>query len=568
MTPRHGSTDPERNGRHERQNELHEGAREGTDEAASTQASIPRRDISDQMLRDDTTNADSWLTYNKGLEQLGYSPADRIDTTNVHTLAETYTLDTESSGLEVNPLVVPGDPPVMYYSVQDVWKVEAVNARTGEQFWSSEISFPEDVKSRLYAINRGVAVWGDAVYVATPVPSIVAFDRYTGEELWTKDLLIEEQIEDRAFVTQAPMAYDETVFVGQSSDYATFTTMSALDAETGEILWQRRTAPKDEWVAETWRYASASPWMSPAIDPETDTVLFSTGNPDPAFNGLVRPGPNRESCSVIAVDAKSGDVKWSTQISPHDLWDYDVHTTPQIIDVYPSDGDDCEPLRAVLITWKAGWLYLLDIETGRILERSPPFAKQGGPAFLSLPPAGEENAETMYPAIEGATEWPLDAYSPKTNLTYVGANSAGQKVWSDPDWTAETYDPDSGFARGGGVAQIDDEDQGSSVVAVDVGRGEIAWEHELQDTDPDWSSVRAFTGGSTATGGNVVFHGSPRGHLIALNAETGKRLWRDRAGGRITAAPVVWDDSTTGEQYVAVAADDRIVVYSSDGSTA
>jgi alcohol dehydrogenase (cytochrome c) len=353
------------------------------------------------------------------------------------------------------------------------------------------------------------------------------------------------------------VAHDGRVYVGQSSDYAQYTTISAVEAESGGLAWQHRTAPKDEWVGETWQFSSNAAWMSPTVDPRSDTVFFSVGNPVPMLNGLVRPGPNRDACSLVAVDAPSGEVRWKRQISPHDLWDHDVHTTPRVYDL----NVDGERRRVVSTVWKAGWIYVFDVETGQLIDRSPPITKQGGDAFLSMPGAGEENAEEMFPPMEGATEWPPDSYSPKTGLHYVGTIEAGQKVWYDPNWVYDDEGRES-FAYGGGADPISDHENAAKVTAVDATNHRIAWEYELDDVDDGWPAIRLFTGGTTSTAGDLVFHGSSGGDLLALHAETGERLWRDDTGSRITASPVVWADPDRDVQYVTVAAGDEVVTYS------
>lgn len=537
------------------------------------QGETPVTEVTDQMLREDATDPTSWLQYNGNLAQTGYAPADRLTTDNVGDLSVEYAIETESRGLETNPVVVPGDPPQMYFTqrtglllgrqeereAQNFVAVRAVNARTGEEFWTAQYEMPENVSRNNEAIrvNRGVAVYGDKVYVGTADTKLVAFDRASGETVWETSLLLEGQEQPRVSFTEAPVAYDGKLFIGQAGDANGWTAVLAVDAESGEILWEQPTVDRDAWVGETWKFSSASGWMSPTVDAESDTVFWSLGNPDPMLNGLVRPGPNTYSNSVIALDANTGEIKWNHQLIPHELWDYDVHTTPMVFDI-EVDG---ERRRVVTTDWKAGWTYMIDVETGDLIDRSSPFARQGGETFLEMPPAGADNAETMSPTTTGATEWPPDAYSRKTGYKYLGVTNATTEVWYDPDWA---WGPDNYDAYGGGAEGLL-EGNSAEVVAMDQASGDIVWSHELEDVESNWPDVRLFPGGNTATGGNVVFHGSSGGHMIALDAETGEKLWQHDTGGRITASPVVWDDPDDGKQYVSVAADNRIVTYSVSG---
>lgn len=536
----------------------------------------PGSDVSEEMLRNDVDRADSWLHYDKGYEQIGHSPADRLTPENVGNLSREHTIERfvpggghcSGSGLEMNPIVVPGDPPAMYVTEGNM-TVHAMNARTGEEFWSFQHGIEEATEEDMSGRNRGVAVWQDKVYFASPdsvgpplAPELIALDRYTGEKQWETEIMSDAQDSRRIASTEAPLIYDGTVYIGQSLDRGNWAEISAIDAETGEVEWRFNVAPREEWVGDSWRYASAAPWMTPSADPQTDTVFFATANPNPMFNGVVRPGPNKHSNSILAFDAQSGELKWENQLLAHELWDYDVHTTPYVFDMEVNG----ETRRVVGHDNKTGWTYILDAETGQILNRTEPYATQdhwGG--FLRLPPAGEDNAKEAYPSLYGATEWPPGGYSPQTGLRYIGAEDAGDLMWYDPDWA---FNPENVETLiGGGLDFMDDAEFVAKVTAVDPASGEIAWEHELEDVNPTWTPPRLFTGGATPTAGNLVFHASSGGHIIALNAETGERLWRDDTGSRITASPVVWDDPQQGKQYVSVASGDQIITYSAGGGS-
>ncbi|MFB6129244.1 MAG: PQQ-binding-like beta-propeller repeat protein [Salinigranum sp.] len=530
-------------------------------------------DVSIQQVTDGMlakNDANSWLQYNGPLEQTGYSPAERLTPDNVDGLTRQYAIETSSRGLETDPIVVPGDPPVMYFTQHSgliginpekqeshvvVW---AVNARSGETIWKYKYNIANAVakSNEAIGVNRGVAPYGDKVYLATMDTQLVAINAKTGKKEWQTDLLMDGQFQARTSFTEAPVTYDGKVFIGQAGDAAGWSAVQAVDAKTGDIKWEQPTMKKDAWVGETWRFSSASGWMSPAVDPQSDTVFWSLGNPNPMMNGLVRPGANQYSDSIMALDTDTGDIKWNHQVIPHELWDYDIHCTPFVFDM-EVDG---EKRRVVAQDWKAGWTYMVDVETGELIERSAPFARQGGETFLKMPPAGEDNAETTSPTTTGGTEWPPDAYSPKTGLHYLGANNATMKMWYDPTWA---WGPDNYDAFGGGTNPVTKYNT-AEVVAMDPASGSPVWKHRLEDIDTGWPSSRLFTGGTTATGGNLVFHGSSGGHMIALDARTGQKLWQDDTGGRITASPIVWDDPKAGKQFVAIASDNKVIGYASD----
>lgn len=536
----------------------------------------PGEDVSEELLYEDVERADSWLYFNKGLEQTGYAPTEALTPENVDDLERAYEIETDSAGLQTTTTIVPGDPPVMYF-YQNNSVVQAANARTGEIYWRFQYGYPEDPDYEMSPRHRGVAVHEDKVYVGTANLHFVALDRYTGEKLLDENTKPPELDEDLEFpfigyaYSPAPVYYDGLVYLGQVGGDASLlghTFAQAIDPETGEIEWQTRNAPKDEWIGETWKMANSSNWMSPAIDRETDTVLWNTGNPRPMLNPLARPGPNQMSAGIVAFDAKTGEVKWNDQQSPGDIWDYDGQF---VAAVFTADVEG-EQRRVAIADHKNGWSYTYDIETGQLLSRSVPFAEQSEDhhGFIGH---GEENASEIWPAASGGTEYPADGLSPKTGYRYIGSHDYGQLMWMH-DWE---WDPEEGIGYGpegeeditGGVTDDlpglgEDVEFTAHVTAVDITGGDIAWRTEIPDVDPGWSPFRFYLGGTTPTGGNLVFNGSSGGHLYALDAEGGEILWEDDTEERIQATPVVWEDPGADAVYVAVPSSDRIVAYRAD----
>lgn len=528
------------------------------------QQEVPGEDVTDEMLAEDIANPNSWLHYNKGHEQTGYTPASRITPENIDELSHEYTID-EYVGNQNEPLVVPGDPPVLYYTQANPQEVRAVDARTGEEYW--KFTYANEDRKGLTQANRGVAVYQDKLYLGSHDNSLIAIDRYTGEQRWRTNTLTPKQqeemsIPERMANTQAPVVFDGYVLKGMTGYYGGWGAFSALDAETGEIEWQYEVIPEDEWVGDSWRYGDGSPWNNSALDPESGTIFIPTGNPGPMMNGVVRPGPNKHTNSVIALDVESGEEKWVTQLVPHDWHDYDTYNT-RIIEM-EVDG---EVKRVVEALNKTGWLYFLDIETGQLLERSRPYVKQGGEVdFMGILPKGEENAATVWPSDWGSTEWTPDSYSPQTGLAHVAANDTVKRYWYDD------YEYDDSVAEvnvGGGLEIVDYEefpDISAHIAAIDPATGEEIWREELEQDE-----LQSRAGGTTATGGGVVFASSPTANLVAVDAESGERLWEydvsDTPRG-ITAAPVSWDDPDEGKQYVAIASVEGIQVFALEGQAA
>ena len=545
----------------------------------------PGEDVTDELLTEDVERPDSWLHFNKGLEQTGYAPCEALTPENVDDLERAWEYEVDSAGMQTSTTIVPGDedtPPVMYFGEMNT-HIHCVNARTGEEYWTYKVSYTEEQQDGPDAISprfRGVSVYEDKVIFGTADIRMIALDRYTGEKIWETDSMV-DSLADLPFTfygygfSGASVVYDGLVYCGQVCGDVSLmghTYAMAFDVETGDLEWYTKMAPEDEWIGDTWKHANASPWMAPAIDTETDTVFWNSGNPRPMMNPLVRPGPNQMSAGIVAFDAKTGEVKWNDQQSPQDHWDYDAQYTPTVFTVEVAG----EERRAVTCDMKNGWNYVYDVETGQILSRSQPFATQSDDhhGFIGH---GEENATEIWPGAAGATNYPADGLSPKTGYRYIGSSDTGEMMWMDdfsyPEEGVGTPgmgtdgDGEDDFS-GGGRSLIDglgeDFEHNAAVTAVDLQTGDIAWRTDLPDIDPTWSTFQMYPGGTTATGGNLVFSGSSGGHLYALDAEDGEILWEDDTQQRITATPVVWADPNDDGVYVAIASSDKVITYKAD----
>lgn len=524
--------------------------------AENFQAEAPGSTVTDEQLRADDDNPESWLQYNKGLKQRGYSPAARITPENADQLTEEYSM--ELGGGQQTPIVVPGgegEPPVMY--VTEGQNLTALNATTGDVYWTFEYEL--EYKHNVGRNQRGASVWGDTVIYCAADLRLMAVDRYTGELQWQTHAVSERQKEKmnpsthRLTNSGAPLVFDGVVLKGQSGEGGNWSAFMAFDAETGEKLWDYNVIPPEFWIDETWRFGDGAPWTTPSVDPETGTVFFTTGNPSPQVNGVVRAGPNKHSDSVIALDIETGEEKWVHQLTAHDWWDYDAYLS-SVIDM-EIDG---ETTRVIGVKDKTGWFYVIDAETGQLLRRSEPHANQGAelPMF-ALPPAGEENKKEQSPTAMGATDWHPSGYSPDTGLYYLDSNDDFWEPWYDPDWE---FRPDSlEHSVGGGKPfpiPAESGERATRVSAIDPDSGEIVWTQENE------VAPFQFTGGNTPTGGNVVLSGTGTGAFRVLNAETGEIAHEIDIGSGIRPAPITWDVPAENKQYVAITSSTGLEVFS------
>ena len=185
-------------------------------------------------------------------------------------------------------------------------------------------------------MNRGVAILDDTVYVGALDCYLVALDAKTGAVRW------ETKVEDNATgysITAAPLAIDGKIIVGVSGGEAGIRGfLDAYDAKTGKLAWRCWTIPGQEepgretWGGDSWKTGAGATWLTGSYDPELNLLYWGTGNPGPDWNGDSRPGDNLYTCSLLAIDAATGKMKWYFQFTPHDVHDWDANQIPVLID--------------------------------------------------------------------------------------------------------------------------------------------------------------------------------------------------------------------------------------------
>jgi alcohol dehydrogenase (cytochrome c) len=272
-------------------------------------------------------------------------------------------------------------------------------------------------------------------------------------------------------------------------------------------------------------------WSTPAIDPRLGLVIFSTGNPNPDLDGTRRLGDNRYSDSMVALDVRTGHLKWYYQEVKHDVWDYDAVSNVVLVDVHSGGAT----IPAAAEAGKVGWVFIVDRRTGKLIRRSDPYVMMSKNMFSTPTRAGVD----MLPGANGGAEWSPPAYSPQTHYLYILAMNQLMRFTTTPARTAPGLirlgSAFTNVARGG--------IQNGPFVALDVDTGKIAWQY---------TAPQPLIGGALATAGNLVFMGEGNGWFDAFNAKTGERLWRYNLGAGVNAPPITYQVS--GEQYLAVAA--------------
>lgn len=326
--------------------------------ANTTQASpVPSslRSISQQQLDGAAGDSASWLHSNGSYAETRYAPATQINTSNVAKLKPAFIFQTAvMESMETAPIVSNG---VMFLTTS-YNHVYAIDAVTGKEFWHYKHKMGPVTTFCCGPNNRGVAISGDRLFMGTLDSKLVALDAKTGNVLWSTQIADPEEGYSE---TMAPVVVEDKVLIGTNGgEYGIRGFVKAFDANSGQLLWTFYTIPdtgsegvwaendavgrnmKRDIAAEKKTLAEkggdfnktlgGGVWMAPAIDRKTRTVYFVVGNPSPDLYGAIRPGDNLYTDSLVAVDLDSGKYKWHFQYIAHDVWDLDAASPPILID--------------------------------------------------------------------------------------------------------------------------------------------------------------------------------------------------------------------------------------------
>jgi alcohol dehydrogenase (cytochrome c) len=507
--------------------------------AAACQAQVLYEDI----LRGP---AENWLTYAGDYQGQRHSPLKQITAANAGSMVAKWVYHVpKASGLRTNPIVYNG---VMYVTGSN--EIRALDARSGSLIWQYK-----DTRSKKDAVNRGAAILGDRVFFVTADIHLTALDRQTGAVLWQKKY---GNIEDGLYASAAPLALKDQVLVGVAGgDTGMRGFIASFSPSTGEELWRTYTIPqKGEPGSETWGklidYGGGATWLSGTFDPDLNTIYWTTGNPWPDFFGVDRGGDNLYSCSLLALDASSGKIKWHFQFTPHDTHDWDAQSWPVLVDM-PYRGT---MRKLVLHANRNGFLYVLDRVTGEYLNATPlveklDWAKGIDAHGRPIPVPGKDPTPTgnrVCPSVRGATNWMSPSFDPATGLFYV------MTLEQCDIYTSSSMEPEPKKNFSGGGAGPKPSEVGQFFLrAYDPRNGSKKWEYPVvTPTAEAWS-------GTVSTAGGVVFFGDDQGQLVALDSRTGAHLWHFAIGEGLTASPITY--MADGKQYVAIASATAIVSF-------
>jgi PQQ-dependent dehydrogenase (methanol/ethanol family) len=452
--------------------------------------------------------------------------------------------------METTPIVVNG---IMYVTTA-FNHVYALNARTGEQLWHYEHEMGPVTTFCCGPNNRGVAAYGDKVYMGTLDGQLVALDAKTGSLAW------KQQIADPALgysETMAPTAVDGKILIGTNGgEYGIRGFVKAYDANSGDLLWTFNTIPENSvgvWAThdatgrdmlrdidaekaalqsqgDPFETLGGGVWQNPAVDLETRRIYFVVGNPSPDLDGSLRPGDNLYTDSLVSVNLDTGEYVCHFQYIAHDVWDLDAVSPPIITEVETDTGT---AVKGILHAGKTGHVYVHNAEDCSLIRFSEAMVPQEN--MWVLPTA--EGAR-MLPGANGGVEWSPMAVNPDLSLTY--AINLHQPMTYHVESTPY---PEGKLWLGGAFKVIPSEEQWGNVTAVDYKTGKIRWQVKTE---------QPMIGGVLATAGGLVFTGEGNGLFKAYDAETGAVLWSFRAGAGVNAPPASY--TIDGQQYIVVAA--------------
>jgi alcohol dehydrogenase (cytochrome c) len=529
--------------------------------------SIADARVTDQMIANGSKDPSQVLSWGITPDGQRHSPLTQVNTKTVAKLVPAWSFSfggEKQRGQESQPLIHNGK----MFVTASYSRIFALDAKSGKKLWKYEHRLPDGIMPCCDVVNRGGALYDNLVIFSTLDAQLVALNQDTGEVVWKEKI---DDYQSGYSNTAAPIIADGLVITGVSGgEFGVVGRVEARDAKTGAMVWLRPTVEghmgynwdkagkkteagisgtlNKSWPGELWKTGGAATWLGGTYDPKTGMVYFGTGNPAP-WNSHLRPGDNLYSCSTVAIDVKTGAIKWHYQNTPNDGWDYDGVNEFVTYDggngkryggkadrngfFYVNDANTGQLINAFPFVKKVTWASSIDLKTGR-----PNFVPENRPGDPTAGADGKKGSTvSSAPSFLGGKNQMPMAYSPKTGYFYVPANEWSMEIWNEPI----SYKKGAAYLGAGFTIKTVNDDYIGAMRAVDPKSGKIVW--EVKNNAPLW-------GGVLTTAGDLVFYGTPEGLLKAVDAKSGKELWNFQTGSGVVAPPITWQEG--GTQYVAV----------------
>ena len=507
--------------------------------------------VTQDMMNRAGSDANNFLHTNGNYAQTRYYPASQINTSNVKNLRPAWIFQTEVvESLETSPLVING---VMYVTTS-FNHVYALDAATGSQIWHYKHKMGPITTYCCGPNNRGVAAYGDKVFMGTLDARLIALNAKTGKKVW------DTQIADPELgysETMAPTAVNGKILIGTNGgEYGVRGFVKAYDANSGRLLWTFHTTPEKShgvWathdatgrdmlrdiaaekaalkkLGDPYKTLGGGVWQNPAVDLETNRIYFVAGNPSPDLDGSIRPGDNLYTNSLVSVNLDTGKYVCHFQYIAHDVWDLDAVSPPILAQVKDKNG---KSVKGVLHGGKTGHVYVHKADDCSLIRFSEAMVPQENMWVLPT-----KDGKRMLPGANGGVEW-----SPMTvdaNLGLVYAINLHQPMTYHVESTPY---PGGKLWLGGAFKVIASEEQWGNVTAVDYNTGQIRWKAKTQ---------QPMIGGILTTAGGLAFAGEGNGLFKAYDSAPGNVLWQFQAGAGVNAPPSSY--TVNGKQYIVVGA--------------
>ena len=519
-----------------------------------------------------------------------YSELKQINNQNAHQLQAAWTFSTGVlRGHEGGPLVLPSsatglDGDTLFVHAAFPNNVFAINLDTLEVVWEyiPVQDYDETVPVMCCdTVNRGLAYGDGKIFLQQADTNLVAINAKTGEKVWSVKNGDPKKGQTN---TNAPHVIKDKVFTGMSgAEFGVRCWMNAYNISDGSMAWRAYSMGPDAdmlidpvkttalgkpvgkdsslktWKGDQWKIGGGSTWGWWPYDPDLNLMYYGSGNPS-TWNPTVRPGDNKWSMTMFARDVDTGVAKWVYQMTPHDEWDYDGINEMVLVDVTVKGKKH----KGLVHFDRNGFGYTMDRVTGELLVAEKYDAavnwathvdmKTGRPqvvARYSTHQNGEDvNSTNICPAALGSKDQQPSAYSPRTGLHYVPTNhvcmdyepvSGGEYVAGQPYVNAVLNMFPAGRVCPDCPNNNADDNNLGNFIAWDASTGKVVW--SIPERFSVWS-------GALATAGDVVFYGTLEGYLKAIDAKSGKLLWKFKTPSGIIGNTNTW--SHKGKQYVGV----------------
>ena len=503
-------------------------------------------------------SAQSWPVYGGDNGNQRYSQGSQITPANVSKLNVKWALQLGSNRSQESSPILVGD--TLYVTSSFGPKnVFAVNAKTGEVRWKWSPEMPKGVEQ--YACcdvnSRGVAYNDGKIFVGRLDAKVTALDAKTGKEMWTQTVVDYTQ---GSVITSPPVVAKNVIITGfGGGEYGVRGALVALDQSTGKEVWRTHTVPvgneknADTWKGDTGKTGGGAAWNVGSYDPKLNLVYYGTSNPGP-WTAIVRGNDSSDigkftnlyTASVIAMNPDTGNIVWHYQFTPHDAWDYDGVNELVFADL-PVDG---KTTPVIMQANRNGFFYVIDRANGKLVSAKnfvPTNWATGIDMKTGMPietannekrPRLKKWAKDICPNLVGGKNWMPMSYNPKTGLVYIPTNN----LCMDLEGVQEEYKRGQFYL--GVNFDLDKPGPGGYL------GGLKAWDPVAQKEVWFNKDDLPFNGGTMTTATGLVFAGDIKGMFRAMDAKTGKELWKFNTGSGISAAPISY--TLDGKQYVAV----------------